>query len=54
MVHATHCHCRSDALVVSIYTQDEGVWMEIHLRGESIGQAQRRIKYDSISTLIYP
>ena len=54
MIHSAHYHCHDNALVGSIYTQDEGVWMGVYIHGESIGQAQRRLKYDSISTLIYP
>ena len=54
MVHSAHCYCHADALVDSMYTQDEGLCMGIHIHREIIGQAQRRLKYDSRSTLIDP
>ena len=40
MVHYEHYNCHANALVGIIYKKDEGVWMGIHIHGESIGQAQ--------------
>ena len=52
MVHYAHFHFHSNVLVGIMYTKDEVVWMGVYLHGESIGQAQRRLKYDSRSTWI--
>ena len=50
MVHSACFRYHVNALVGSMYAQDEGVCMGINIHGESIGQYQGRIKYDSRST----
>ena len=55
MVHSEHCHYHSDELVGSMYTQDEVVWMGIHILGKVLDKLtddlnmivdQPELKYD--------